>query len=98
VPTFVTTIKFTEQGIRNIKDTCQRANALRAAAKKMKVKVTEIYWTLGPSDGLLILDAPDEETVTALMLQVASLGNVQTQTDRAFNAEEMDKILAKLAK
>ena len=96
--TFISTIKFTEQGIQNVKDTCKRANAVKAAAKKMGVKVTEIYWTLGRFDGVLILDAPDEETVTALLLQISSLGNVKTQTARAYKAPEMEKILAKLAK
>jgi len=96
--TFISTIKFTEQGIQNVRDTCKRANAVKAAAKKMGVNVVEIYWTLGRFDGVLILDAPDEETVTALLLQISSLGNVKTQTARAYKAAEMEKILAKLAK
>lgn len=95
--TFITTIKFTEQGIKNVKDTCKRAEAAKAAAKKMGAKVTEIFWTLGPSDLVIIFDAPDEETATALMLQIGSLGNVQTQTARAYNAAEMEKILKKMS-
>lgn len=94
--TFVSTIKFTEQGIQNIKDTCKRSNAFKATAKKMGVKVEDIYWTLGPFDGLLVFDAPDEETATALMLQLCSLGNVHTQTTRAYKAAEMEGILAKM--
>ena len=94
--TFLTTIKFTEQGIKNIKDTCERANAFTAAAGKMGVNVTGIYWTLGAFDGAIVMDAPDEETATALMLQLASLGNVQTQTARAFDADEMKEIVAKM--
>ena len=96
--TFISTIKFTEQGIQNIQETCKRVSAVKTAAKKMGVKVVEVYWTLGRFDGVLILDAPDEETVTALLLQIASLGNVKTQTARAYKAAEMEKILAKLAK
>jgi uncharacterized protein with GYD domain len=95
--TFISTIKFTEQGIQNIKDTCARANAFRSAAKKMGVKVQDVYWTLGPFDGLLVFDAPDEETATAAMLRLGSLGNVQTQTARAYKAAEMEGILAKLS-
>jgi uncharacterized protein with GYD domain len=91
---FVTTIKFTEQGVKDIQDTTRRAAALKAAAKKRGVKVTGIYWTLGAFDGLLTFEAPDDETATALMLHLGSLGNVQTQTARAFTAAEMDKILA----
>ena len=95
--TFISTIRFTDQGIKNIGDTAKRAQALKAAGKKMGVKVKDIYWTLGQFDGAIVFDAPDDETATALMLSVASLGNVQTQTSRAFDAEEMDGILSKLA-
>ena len=60
----------------------------------MGVKFTNIYWTLGVYDGLLSFEAPDDETATALMLHIGSLGNVQTTTARAFNASEMDKVLS----
>jgi uncharacterized protein with GYD domain len=92
--TFISAIKFTEQGIKAIGETTKRAASLKAAAKKMGVKVTNIYWTLGACDGLLIFEAPDDETATALMLHLGSLGNLQTTTTRAFNAAEMDKVLA----
>ncbi len=94
--TFVSSIKFTAQGIQNIRDTSKRAAALKAAAKKAGVKIKEIYWTLGPSDGLLVFEAADDETATALMLHLSSQGNVQTQTSRAFTAGEIDKILASM--
>jgi uncharacterized protein with GYD domain len=92
--TFITTIQFTQKGMAAIQDTCQRAEALKATAKKAGCKVTDVYWTLGPFDGVLIFEAPDAETACALMLRVASQGNVQTQTARAFTAAEMEKILA----
>jgi len=60
----------------------------------MGVKVTNVFWTLGAFDMLLTLEAADEETATATLLQLGSLGNVRTQTARAFNAAEMEKILA----
>ena len=94
--TFITTIQFTEQGARAIRDTGQRAAAFKAAAKKMGVKVSGVYWTLGAFDGVIVFDAPDEQTATALMLHVGSQGNVRTQTARAFDASEMEKILAML--
>jgi len=53
--TFVSTIKFTEQGIKSIKDTTKRAASIKATAKKMGVKVTNIFWTLGAYDGLVLL-------------------------------------------
>jgi uncharacterized protein with GYD domain len=96
--TFISTIKFTQQGMSKIQDTCKRAAALKAAAKKFGVKITEIYWTMGRFDGLLIFDAPDDETATVLMLHIGSQGNVHTQTVRAFTATEMDKILAATSK
>lgn len=93
---FVTTIKFTDQGIKNIGETTKRAASLKSFAKKMGVKVKEIYWTLGAFDGFLIFDSPDDETATALMLHLGALGNVETSTARAFNSAEMNAVLAKL--
>jgi uncharacterized protein with GYD domain len=94
--TFITTIKFTQQGIKGIAETTKRAVALKASAKKMGVKVTDIYWTLGDHDGVLTFEAPDDETATTLLLHLGASGNVQTTTVRAFTAAEMDKILAKV--
>jgi uncharacterized protein with GYD domain len=96
--TFISTMRFTQQGVQNINDTGKRANAFKAAAKKMKIKVKDIYWTLGAFDGAIIFDAPDDETATAAMLHIGSLGSVQTTTVRAFNAAEMGEILTKLSK
>jgi uncharacterized protein with GYD domain len=95
--TFISTINFTEQGIQAIGETTKRAASLKAAAKKMGVKVTNSFWTLGDYDGLLIFEAPDDETATALMLHLGSMGNLQTTTARAFTAAEMDGILAKMS-
>jgi uncharacterized protein with GYD domain len=94
--TFLSTIKFTEQGIKAIRDTTKRSASVKAAAKKMGVKITNIFWTLGAYDGLLIFEAPDDETATALMLHIGAMGNVQTTTARAFTATEMDGILGKM--
>ena len=96
--TFITTLRFTTQGVTNVQDTCKRAATFKAAAKKLGCKVTGVYWTLGAFDGVLIFDAPDDETATALMLHLGSQGNVQTRTARAFTAEEMDKILTRTRK
>ncbi len=94
--TFITTIKFTQQGLQAIDQTTKRASALKAAAKKMGAKVTDIYWTLGDHDGVLVLEAPDDETAAAVLANVSSGGNVSTSTCRAFTALEMDKILVKM--
>ena len=92
--TFITTIRFTEQGLKNIQETTKRAASFKATAKKMGVKVTEVFWTLGRFDGLMVCEAADAETVTAALLRLGSLGNVHTETVQAFTAAEMDRILA----
>ncbi len=94
--TFISTIKFTQQGIKGIDETTKRAAAVKAAAKKMGVKVTDIYWTLGDHDGVLIFEAADDETAATLLLHLGAGGNVHTTTVRAFTAAEMDKILTKV--
>ena len=96
--TFITTLHFTEQGIQAVRDTCDRAAAFKTTAKKMGIKVTGMYWTLGAFDGVLVFDAPDEETATAVLLHLGSLGNIRTQTARAYDAAEMQKILGLLPK
>ncbi len=94
--TYITTVQFTEQGARAIRETYDRAAAFEAAAKKLGVKVTGLYWTLGSFDGLVILEAPDEATAAAALLHAASTGNVRTQTVRAFGPAEIQRILALL--
>ena len=96
--TFITTMHFTEQGIKAVRDTCDRAAAFKTTAKKMGVKVTGIYWTLGAFDGVIVCEAPDEETATAALLHLGSLGGIRTQTARAYDAAEMQKILGLLPK
>ena len=95
--TYVLLLNFTDQGIRNVKDTTKRAEAFKRIADKAGGKVKEVYWTLGQYDGVLIFEAPDEPTATALGLSLGSLGNVRTQTLRSFSAEEIGRILAKMS-
>lgn len=95
--TFISTIEFTEQGIKSVKETCKRAEAFKATAKKMGVEVQDILWTLGAVDGVILFDASDENTATAAMLRLGADGNVRTRTARAFRAGEMEGVLAKLS-
>ena len=95
--TFITLGNFTDQGIRNVKDSPQRAQAFKDAAEKAGVAVKDIYWTVGSYDIVTIVEAPDAETATALLLGVGSLGNVRTQTLQGFSAEEINGIIAKLS-
>jgi uncharacterized protein with GYD domain len=94
--TYIVLGNFTDQGIRSVKETAKRAEAFKEMARKAGVKVKEVYWTLGQYDLATIVEAPDDETATALGLSACSLGNIRTQTLRAFSAEEMGQIIAKM--
>lgn len=96
--TFITLLHYTDQGIRNVRATTERAQAFRDMAGRVGAKVRDVFWTLGEYDLVGIIDAPDDETAEALLLGVGSMGNVRTQTLRAFSAEEMKQILAKIPK
>jgi uncharacterized protein with GYD domain len=96
--TFITTLHFTEHGTKAVRDTCTRAAAFKTTAEKMGIKVTGEYWTLGTFDGVILFEAPDEATATAAMLHLSSLGSVRTQTARALDAAEMQKVLGLLPK
>ena len=94
--TFITTIKFTQQGIKDIDHSTKRASIFKAEAKKLGAKVKDIFWTLGDHDGVLLFEAPDDETATAVILHLGAMGNVHTSTCRAYTAAEMEKIVAKV--
>jgi uncharacterized protein with GYD domain len=94
--TFVSLIKFTEKGAKSVKDTTKRAAEFKASAKKLGVDVKEQYWCMGRYDGVLVFDAPDDDTATAAMLSLSALDNVTTETLRTFSAAEMTKILGKV--
>jgi uncharacterized protein with GYD domain len=94
--TFIALGNFTDQGIRNVKDTVKRADAVKEAAQKAGVTMKDIMWTLGAHDMVVTFEAPDDAAMTAFALAVGAAGNVRTQTLRAFNRSEMSAILAKL--
>jgi uncharacterized protein with GYD domain len=94
--TYIVLGRFTDQGIRSVKDTTKRAEAFKALAKKVGASVKELYWTLGKFDVMTVVDAPDDATLTALLLSAAALGNLRTQSLRAFSADEMGKIVGKM--
>ena len=93
---YVVLASFTDQGIRGVKETTKRAKAFRELAEKMGAKIRDIYWTLGSYDVVLTMEAPNDETVTSLLFKAGSLGNLKSQTLRAFDEKEMDLILAKI--
>jgi uncharacterized protein with GYD domain len=93
---YVVLANFTEQGVRNVKETVKRADAFRELAKSSGASVKDIYWTLGQYDIVATVDAPDEAVITALGLTLAKAGNVRTQTLRAFSPADMGAILSKV--
>ncbi|WP_225101493.1 GYD domain-containing protein [Streptomyces sp. CoH27] len=97
MPTYVALLSWTDQGIRNYKDTAKRAESFASAVQKLGAKLLSIYWTVGPYDLVAIVEAPDDETGAAALLQLDGVGNVRSTTLRAFGAEEMQHIIAKAA-
>jgi len=93
--TYIALVTFTAQGLQNVHDSPHRAAAFKAAARKVGVKIREIYWTLGAFDGVIVFDAQNDEAATATMLALSGLGNVHTQTLRTFNAAQFAGILEK---
>ncbi|MGH8661389.1 MAG: GYD domain-containing protein [Burkholderiales bacterium] len=93
--TFISLVSLTDQGIRSIKESPKRAEAFKAMAKKLGVTVKEVYWTVGHYDVVVILEGEDE-AVTATLLKVGSLGNVRSETLRAFSGAEMSRIVGNI--
>jgi uncharacterized protein with GYD domain len=97
MPTYIILGHFTDQGIHGIKDSPKREEAFRKLCEKVGAKVTEAYRTMGRYDVAAIVDAPDDVTMNAVAYSLGSLGNVRTETLRAFTRQETDAALAKMA-
>lgn len=96
MPSYVTLVKWTDQGIRNVKDAPKRADAFEAAVKAAGGSLKGIYLVMGEYDLVVVSEAPNDETATKLALSVAMQGNVRTMTMRAYDREEFRKIIASL--
>jgi uncharacterized protein with GYD domain len=94
--TYITLSTFTDQGLKSVKDTVKRAEAVKEAAGKFGVTLQSIHWTQGQYDIVGVWEAKDELSIAALGLAIAQAGNVSTQTLRAFSRDDMTAILAKL--
>ena len=94
--TYIALVNFTDQGIRHIRQTTERAKGLMNAAANLGIKIKDIYWTMGAFDAVFTAEALDDEMMTAFAASMGSLGNIRIQTMRAFSAQEMNQILAKL--
>lgn len=93
--TYVSLINWTEQGIRDFRDTTQRAEAFAKLVESSGGKVRELVWTVGQYDMVCVADFPDEEAGVAALLRVGSLGNIRSNTLRAFDAAEMAGIIGR---
>lgn len=94
--TYVVLSNFTDQGIRTAKDSPKRADAFKQMAKTLGVTVKEIFWTEGRYDIVTIVEAPDEASALSLNLSLGALGNVRTESLRAFSAAEMATAVGKM--
>jgi uncharacterized protein with GYD domain len=93
MPTYVTLINWTDQGVRNFKDTVDRYEAAQDAMGGIGASFKEIYWTIGPYDIVGVFEADDDEAATAALLAVAGQGNIRTTTLRAFSSDEMRRVI-----
>jgi len=94
--TYITLFRLTQQGIGNIKESPARLDAAKQAARAMGGEIKAFYLVMGQYDGVIITEAPDDEAVTKLLLATGSLGNVRTETLRAYTEDEFRKIIAAL--
>lgn len=97
MPTFIGLIDWTDQGIRSFKESPDRVIRGQELAESLGATIKEAYWTLGEHDIVVILEAPDDETATAFLLSLGAQGNVRSKTLRAFDRDEMVRILEKTA-
>jgi uncharacterized protein with GYD domain len=97
MPRYVVLVNWTEQGIKNVKQTLERTDSGGEIAEKHGLKLEQAYWTVGPYDMVTVFEAPNDEALSAHLLEIGSLGNVRTTTLRAYSEEEMSGLLQRLA-
>lgn len=95
--TYIMLCSFTDQGIRNVKDTTKRAEVVKDAAKRYGANMKDIFWTMGQYDIVVTVEAADDASMSAFALAVGAAGNVRGQTMRAYSKEEMNKILPNIS-
>ena len=95
MPTYVSLLNWTDQGVRNFKDTVDRYEAAAAVFGAAGVSFKDIYWTVGQHDLVAIVEAPDDESATAALLSIAAQGNLRSTTLRCFGPDEMRSVIAR---
>lgn len=96
MPTFITLLRWTQQGAANAKDSPKRLDAGREAFKKLGVEIKDTYMTMGRYDLVCVIEGPDDESVARALLSLGSQGNVQTETLKAWSEDEYRKITGSL--
>ena len=96
MPTYISFLNFTDQGVRTANESVQRRDRADALAEKHGASIEQVYWTVGPYDLVTIIEAPDEESATSMLLELGSAGNLRTTTLRAYGREEMSRIIQRL--
>jgi uncharacterized protein with GYD domain len=94
--TYVTLLRFTQQGIENIKEGPARLDRAKEAVRAAGGELKAFYLTMGRYDAVVISEAPSDEAYATTILAIASAGAVQTETLRAFTEDEYRKIIAAL--
>jgi len=97
MPMYISLVQFTDKGMQAAKETTQRMTDWAAKVKPMGVSVKDMYWTLGHYDQVCVFEAPNDETAASVLLAADMLGNIRTQTMRAFTSSEMKSILDKMS-
>jgi uncharacterized protein with GYD domain len=96
MPTYVVLMNWTNQGIRTVKETVQRRDQADALAERHGARIEQVYWTVGSYDLVCILEASDDESATAMLLELGSAGNLRTTTLRAYDHDQMQGIIQRL--
>ena len=95
MPTYVSLINWTEQGIKNFRESTKRAEDFTKLVEASGGRVRELLWTVGAYDIVSVVEFPDDESGVAALLRQGSAGNIRTNTMRAFAAGEMESIGAR---
>jgi len=96
MPRYIALMNWTDQGVKNVKDSPKRLDAARAAAKKAGCEIHDVYMTMGKWDLVAIVDAPSDELVAKFNLTLAMGGNVRTTTLKAFSEDSYRRIIGEL--
>lgn len=96
MPTYIVLGNYTDQGIRGVKDSLKREDAFRKQCEKAGAQLKDVYRTMGRYDLAAIVDVPDDITLTSLLYGMGAMGNVRTETLRAFTRQETEQAFAKM--